>query len=129
MEIEKSKKYLTLNDIEAYFIAFNLSNYLWDIVIRWQYFQRDTVGKQFTEAVDSISANIAEGFGRYGKKDKVRFYRIAMGSTLEGVDWNNKSDVQKLLKEFQYEHIKTELDKLPRSINSLILYTNKVLTF
>ncbi|MCK4639103.1 MAG: four helix bundle protein, partial [Bacteroidales bacterium] len=27
------------------------------------------------EAADSISANIAEGFGRYHKKDKIKFYR------------------------------------------------------
>jgi four helix bundle protein len=128
VEVEKNKKFLSINDLEAYVIAFNLSNYLWDIVIKWKYFERDTVGKQFTESVDSISANIAEGFGRYGKKDKVKFYRIAMGSTLEAIDWNNKSDIRKLLTADQFEHIKTELGKLPKSINSLIFYTNKMLT-
>ena len=66
-------KYLKLNDISAYKIAFNLSNYIWQIVIKWDYFAKDTVGKQFVKAADSISANIAEGFGRYGKKDRIRF--------------------------------------------------------
>ena len=63
------KKYLTLNDITAYKIAFNLSNYVWDIVVIWDYFAKETVGKQFVKAIDSISANIAEGFGRYSKKE------------------------------------------------------------
>ncbi len=55
----ETKKFLKLNDIEAYKTAFKLSNYIWDIVIRWEYFAKDTVGKQFVKAVDSISANIA----------------------------------------------------------------------
>jgi len=38
---------------------------------------RKTVGEQFVDAVDSISANIAEGFGRYHKKIKLNFTAIA----------------------------------------------------
>jgi len=73
------KKYLHLRDISAYTIAFHLSNEVWDIIARWDYFEKDTIGKQFVRAVDSISANIAEGFGRYGKRDKMRFYRYSYG--------------------------------------------------
>ena len=62
------KKFLQLNDLQAYRAAFELSNYVWDIVIHWKFFERDTVGKQFARSIDSISANIAEGFGRYFKK-------------------------------------------------------------
>jgi len=63
-------KYLKLNDIEAYKISFNLSNKIWDIILKWDYFAKDTVGKQFVRSVDSISANITEGFRRYHKKIK-----------------------------------------------------------
>ena len=121
------KKYLKLNDIEAYKIAFNLSNFVWDIVIHWDYFSQKTVGSQFVTAVDSISANIAEGFGRYGKKDKIRFYRIGSGSLTESLDWNQKSITRKLLNKEEYNHILAELQKLPKAINSLISYTNKKL--
>jgi len=67
------KKYVSLNDVNAYKIAFHLSNYVWDIVTRWDYFAKNTVGQQFVTSVDSISANLAEGFGRYHKKDKISF--------------------------------------------------------
>lgn len=73
------QNYLSFDDITAYNIAFNLSNYVWDLVIKWEYFAKDTVGKQLVNSTDSISANIAEGFGRYGKKDKVKFYRYLKG--------------------------------------------------
>lgn len=63
-------KYLKLNDIDAYEIAFHLSNYVWNVVLKWDHFPRRTVGEQFVTAIDSISANIAEGFGRYFKRTK-----------------------------------------------------------
>lgn len=121
------KKYLKLNDIEAYKIAFKLSNSVWDIVLRWDYFAKDTVGKQFIRAVDSISANLAEGFGRYSKKDKIKFYRYSFGSLYESLDWNEKSHIRKLLTADEYSLIFTEFIKLPKAINSLILFTNKKL--
>ncbi|PJA96672.1 MAG: four helix bundle protein [Ignavibacteriales bacterium CG_4_9_14_3_um_filter_34_10] len=121
------KKYLKLNDIESYKIAFKLSNYVWDIIVKWDYFAKDTVGKQFVRAIDSISANIAEGFGRYSKKDKIKFFRYSFGSLYESLDWNEKSHLRKLLNEEDYSYIFSELIKLPKSINSLILYTNKKL--
>ena len=36
------KKYLLLNDIDAYKTAFNLSNYVWTIVIKWDWFAKRT---------------------------------------------------------------------------------------
>ena len=123
----ENKKFLKLNDIESYRIAFKLSNYVWDLVIKWDYFAKDTVGKQFVKAVDSISANIAEGFGRYSKKDKIKFFRYSFGSLYESLDWNEKSHVRKLLNEEEYSYIFSELIKLPKAINSLILFTNKKL--
>ena len=122
------KKYLKLADIEAYTNAFKLSNYVWEIVVSWEYFERRTVGQQFVEAVDSISANIAEGFGRFGKKDKIRFYRYAHGSVFESLDWNEKSRTRNLLSPEQYSHIFDELQKLPKAINSLVKFTNIKLT-
>lgn len=116
---EKQIKYLKLNDIEAYKIAFTLSNYVWNIIIKWDYFSKKTIGSQFTDAVDSISANIAEGFGRYTKRDKIRFYRISFGSMYESLDWNEKAKDRKLISEDEYNYIFNELQKLPKSINSL----------
>lgn len=123
----EGKKFLKLNDIEAYRIAFKLSNQVWDIVLKWDYFAKDTVGKQFVKSVDSISANIAECFGRYSKKDKVKFFRYSFESLYESLDWNEKSHIRKLLSEDEYSHIFSELIKLPKAINSLILFTNKKL--
>ena len=73
METEVEKKYLKLSDIESYRIAFHLSNYIWNIVLKWEWFAKKTLGSQYVQAMDSVSANIAEGFGRHFKKDKIKF--------------------------------------------------------
>ena len=119
------KRFLHLKDIEAYRIAFQLSNYVWSIVVKWDHFPKSTVGEQFVDAMDSVSANIAEGFGKYHKKDKVKFYRYSQGSLQECLDWNQKSKVRMLLSQEEYVYIFNELQKLPKALNSLILFTNQ----
>lgn len=122
------KKYLKLNDIDAYKIAFNLSNYVWDLIVKLDRFSKDTLGIQFVSAVDSISANIAEGFGRYSKKDKVKFFRIGFGSMYESLDWNEKALKRKLISKTDYDYIYSELQKLPKLIHQLIKFTNSKLS-
>ena len=120
----EDKKYLKLNDIECYKISFHLSNYVWNVVLKWDSLEKRTIGEQLIRAVDSISANIAEGFGRYNKKDKIKFYRYSQGSLSESLDWNQKAKVRKLLSDDEYNFIFAELQKLPKASNALIAYTN-----
>ena len=127
--VEDGDNYLMLNDISAYKVSFTLSNYIWQIVIKWNYFEKDTVGKQLIRAVNSISADIAEGFGRYGKKDKIHFYRYSFGSLKESQDWTEKSKIRNLISAEEYKYISEILSKLPREINYLIKFTDEKLNY
>ena len=122
-----SNSFLSIDKLFAYSISFELSNYVWEIIISWKYFEKDTVGKQYSRAIDSISANIAEGFGRFSKKDKIRFYYYSIGSTSECKDWNNKCFERSIINEEQYLHIQTKLDLIRKEIFQLIKYTNEKL--
>lgn len=121
------KNYLQLNQITAYTKAFHLSNLVWKVVSTWDNLARNTVGQQFVRAVDSISANIAEGFGRYHKKDKIKFYYYSFGSVKECFDWNEKAKVRKLIDEETYLKIFSTLEVLPKEIHQLIKFTNEKL--
>jgi four helix bundle protein len=121
--------YKDITDIKAYNIAFTLSNYVWDVVIKWDWFAKDTVGKQYIKAIDSISANLAEGFGRYYKRDKILFYRYSFGSLKESTDWTEKAKVRELLTLEQYQYISMELSILPKEINQFIKLTNEKLKY
>jgi len=123
------KNYLTLDKIAAYTTSFKLSNYIWKIVATWEKFDKWTVGQQLVRSADSISANIAEGFGRYHKKDKIKFYRYSFGSMEETKDWIRKCIIRELISKGQKEYVITELEKLPKEINHLINYTNDKLKF
>lgn len=120
-------KYLQLNDLGCYNRALALANYVWDIIAEWNWFDKKTVGVQFVTAIDSVSANLAEGFGRYGKKDKIRFYYFSFGSVKESVDWNEKSKFRKLITPEQSDYISAELEALPKEIHQLIKFTNEKL--
>jgi len=123
------KEYLTIEKLSSYQLAFTFSNEVWKKVVMWDYFSKDTVGKQFVKAADSISANIAEGFGRYSKKDKVRFYRISMGSLEETEDWIRKSSVRELItKELSSAYLDS-VQQLRKEIYNLINYTNEKLKY
>ncbi|MCR8560516.1 four helix bundle protein [Mucilaginibacter sp. BJC16-A38] len=122
------KRYLQLSDLNSYKTAFYFSNKVWDIVIKWDYFAKDTVGKQFVTAADSISANIAEGFGRYHKKDKVKFYYYSLGSTKECTDWLSKAKTRNLIPEELFSELNEIIERLPREIHQLIKFTNEKLT-
>lgn len=117
------RKFLSLKDISCYRISFKLSNKVWHIIIQWNYFAKDTIGKQFIRAIDSISANIAEGFARRSKKDKIRFFHFAYGSLYESLDWNQKAYLRRLLNKSEYLDIYNELNKLPKEINTMIKFT------
>ena len=124
-----SKVFRDYNDLKVYKLSFELSNLVWDIVLKWDHFAKETVGRQYVKATDSISANISEGFGRYTKNDKVHFYRYSFGSVKECMDWTEKSHYRKLLTEKEYERIKSILDQLPKELNYLIKYTNEKLNY
>ena len=123
------RKYLTLDDLESYRISFALSNYVWDIVIECKWFAKKTVGSQFVTATDSIAANISEGFGRYNKKDKIRFYRYSQGSLKEIKNWFRKASYRGLINQEQSDHISREIESLGPAINRLIKFTNDKLKF
>ena len=123
------KKFLNLKDIDCYILSYRLSNYVWEIIIKWDYFTKNSIGSQFARAMDSISANIAEGFDRYNKKDKIKFYRYSIGSLYECLDWNQKSIKRKLITQDEYNFIFENLQKIKPEIYSLINYTNNKLKF
>ncbi len=79
--------------------------------------------------MDSISANIAEGFGRKGKKDKIRFYYYSKGSLLESIDWFAKAKARNILTEDEISYLSVYFEELPREINYLIKFTNEKLKY
>jgi len=109
-----------LTDIEIYIISEELSNVIWGIVMEWNYFEKGTLGKQLVRAADSISANIAEAFGRYHYKDRQKFGYYARGSFEETKSWLRKGYKRRLFDDQQIEIIYTYVRQIGPKLNGLI---------
>lgn len=79
-----------LEDFKTYNLAMELGEKVWKIVKSWEYFEKDTIGKQLVRAVDSIAANLSEGLGRYHFKEIKNFGYYSRGSLFETRTWLTK---------------------------------------
>jgi four helix bundle protein len=107
-------------NLRAYQLAECLADTVWDAVLRWEIFARDTVGKQLVRAADSVGANVAEGTGRGSDLDNRRFVRIARGSLYETRHWLRRAFRRKLLTSEQTESLKQNLDELTLTLNGYL---------
>ena len=77
---ERDVERTNFENLRVYQLAERLADTIWDAVLEWNSFARETVGKQLVRAADSVGANVAEGTGRGSSLDNRRFVRIARGS-------------------------------------------------
>ena len=111
-------------------ITDQISDQIWSEVIEWEYFYKETIGKQLVRAVDSISANLSEAYGRFSFPERKRFSFYARGSLCETINWTNKAIrrglidaekgtiIQKSLTEVSYKlnyYIRSLKNQIPNS--------------
>jgi four helix bundle protein len=84
----ESQNYIQLKNLEVYQLSRKLSTLAWEIFSRMNFEDKKLMGDQFLTAVDSVGANIAEGYGRFHYLDKVRFYYNSRASHFESfIHW------------------------------------------
>ena len=107
-------------NLRIYRLSEDLADSIWDVVLGWDRFARDTVGKQIVRAADSVGANIAEGTGRGAYQDNRRLARIARGSLNETQHFLRRAYKQQLLTSEQVKKLKPLVDNLAPQLNSYI---------
>mgnify|MGYP001828852588 CR=1 FL=1 len=112
--------FLRFEDLRVFQLAEKLCDGIWEIVGEWNYFEKNTVGKQLVKAADSIGANIAEGSGRGTFNDNKRFIRIARGSLNEVKFWIERANKRSLLDTEQNEYFTKILDELAPTLNAYL---------
>lgn len=112
--------------LRVYQLSELLADQIWTIVMKWNVFARDTVGKQLVRAADSIGANIAEGTGRGTFVDNRRFVRIARGSLNETQHFLRRAYKRKLLNDKDIQTLRPLVDELAPKLNSYLKSIGKV---
>ena len=111
---------MDLKNLRIYNQSMELGEIVWNIICKWDFFAKDTVGKQFMRSVDSIAANISEGFGRYHFKDNRNFLYYARGSLYETQTWLEKALNRNLVSKPQYKELVDKLKDLGIKLNNYI---------
>ena len=118
---------MRLEDLEVYKMALELSKDIWSV---YEYLPKNfkfNIGDQILRSIDSIGANISEGFGRYHFRDSMKFYYNARGSLFESKHWLELLYTRKLIKLEEYQKLKDKLDTLGIKLNNFINSVKKQL--
>lgn len=111
---------MDLEDLQIYQLSMNMAEEIWNIVIKWDYFTKDTIGKQLVKAADSVSANLSEGFGRFFYKEERQFCYYSRGSLYETKTWLTKASNRKLISTEEFERFNKDIRNIGVKLNNYI---------
>jgi four helix bundle protein len=111
---------MQLEELQVYQLSMNIAERIWDVVSKWNYFEKDTIGKQLVKAADSIAANLSEGFGRFFYKETKQFYYYSRGSLYETKTWLVKASNRKLIMDDDFKWISKEIINIGVKLNNFI---------
>jgi len=116
-----NQNYLTLDNLQIYQLSRQLSKEAWLIYVNMDWQTKKAIGFQFIAAIDSVGANITEGYGRYHYLDKIKFYYNVRASHYEAiVHWLSLLYERCLINEIQYQKILKISNELAPKINAYI---------
>jgi four helix bundle protein len=113
----------SVNDLEIYREAMEIGEEVWAIALNWDFFAKDTLGKQIVRAADSIAANLSEGYGRFHFKENQKFCYYSRGSAEETQTWIEKAARRSLVDReaarILYDRVETYKKRLNAYIRSI----------
>ena len=116
---------MKLEDLQVYQLSMQVGEDVWNVVFKWNSFEKDTVGKQLVRAIDSVAANLSEGFGRYHFKEKTHFSYYSRGSLYESKTWLTKANNRIILDDETFKNLISKIDIIGIKLNNYITTTKK----
>lgn len=114
-----------LEDLEIYKLSLEISKCAWDIYNQFDWRIKKVSGDQFITAIDSVGANIAEGYGRFHFADRNKFNYNARGSLLEGLYWLKLLSDRDLVSGELSIKLRDKIKQLHVKLNGYIAATKK----
>lgn len=111
---------LKLEELQVYQLAMEIAEQIWDIVIKWDYFAKDVIGKQLMKAADSVAANLSEGYGRFFYKENKQFCYYSRGSLFETKTWLTKAHNRKLIGDENFDQFIKGIETIGIKLNNYI---------
>lgn len=112
--------HIELKNLKIYQKALIISSKSWELYQKFSWQIKKVIGDQFITAIDSIGANIAEGYGRFHYLDRIKFYYNSRGSLLKSLHWLELLINRDLITKNDYNSITVLLEDLNLSLNAFI---------
>jgi four helix bundle protein len=111
---------LNFEELEVYKKALDCIDGIYDAILKFPKEEQFGLVDQLRRASVSIAANIAEGNGRYEKKEYAQFLRIARSSTYECVALMQVSRRRGYVKEENYISSYSQMIEITKMLGCLI---------
>jgi four helix bundle protein len=125
MNEEKTNKILRFEDMPVWQDSLNLAVLIYKTTRTFPTEEKFALTDQLHRAASSISANIAEGFGRHTLKDRSHFYYIALGSLLETKNFIYLSEKLCYVKRSEADVIIIKIESIHKQITAILGYFKK----
>lgn len=109
--------HILLSNLEIYQKSLELSKIAWEIYSQMSYENKKIIGSQFIRAIDSVGANIAEGYGRFHYLDRVKFYYNSRASLFESKHWALLLKERKIISSEYFNNLIDKLNNLHKQLN------------
>jgi four helix bundle protein len=110
----------TFQDLEVWQVGREVRVRLYIVVTRLPDSERYNLSAQIRRAAVSLTANIAEGYGRFHFKENIQYCRIARGSAYELIDHLITCQDEHYLAKDEVEALHSELLTFVRLLNGYI---------
>lgn len=81
----------------------------------------DCIGPQLLSSATSVSANIAEGYGSFGKKEYSHYLKIALKSAYETRNWLDKLTGSRILRPKVNIDLVCEIESLGTEVTKMLI--------
>jgi len=115
----------TFEELECYRLARDLRKELVALAKALPADERFRLTDQLIRAARSITANIAEGFGRFHYQENLQFCRMARGSLSECLDHLNAALDERLVEEGRYQRAREDVQHVWKVLNGYIAYLDR----
>lgn len=110
----------SFEDLDVWKVGRDLRKNLYLVADRLPEKERYNLAAQIRSAAVSLTANVAEGFGRFHFKENVRFCRMARGSAYELLDHLIACKDQGYLNESDFQELRSKLSRFSQLLNGYI---------
>ena len=114
------ENYIPLGKLEVYITTVKVSKKAWVIYNQMDWQLKKIMGDQFIRSIDSMGANVAEGYGRFHYLDRIRFYYTARGSLFEAKHWLLLLEKRQKITKKEFNDLLKYLETFHKQLNKFI---------